>query len=269
MRTFVLGDIHGGARALAQVLARAEFDYMNDTLIQLGDVADGWSETYECVEILRQVRYLIAIRGNHDQTFNQWLKTGSHPYNWDQGAFETLKSYCKAVDFDLKYHRTVTRDVQNREVTNYLVNAIPEIIPQAHADFFRKQIKYYVDDDNNIFVHAGFDRRAPFKLQHEDIYYWDRELWAHARQSVNSEKNLSFADPDIREIFIGHTATTAWDMDIPMKADKVWNMDTGGGFHGRLSLMEVNTKELWQSDLMPTLYPNEMGRYKKRKIKPL
>jgi serine/threonine protein phosphatase 1 len=43
MKTFVIGDIHGGYRALIQVLDRAGFDYDNDTLISLGDVADWWS----------------------------------------------------------------------------------------------------------------------------------------------------------------------------------------------------------------------------------
>lgn len=268
-RTFVMGDIHGGVKALAQVLDRSDFDYELDTLIQLGDVADGWSETYQCVEILLKVKNLIAIRGNHDQTFNQWLKTGSHPYNWDQGAHETLKSYTDAVGFELKSHKTVTRDIQRREVTNYLVNAIPEIIPEAHKDFFRKQIKYYVDEDKNIFVHAGFDRNVPFKEQDESVYYWDRKLWDQAMSSRSSQTPMKFVEPDIKEVFIGHTTTTAWGIDYPIQAGNVWNMDTGAGFNGRLSLMDVNTKELWQSDLLPELYPDELGRYRPRKTKKL
>ncbi len=42
MRTFVLGDVHGAARALKQVLERSSFDYSADRLVCLGDVADGW-----------------------------------------------------------------------------------------------------------------------------------------------------------------------------------------------------------------------------------
>ena len=41
MRTFVMGDIHGAYNALLQCLKRSGFDYENDQLIQLGDVADG------------------------------------------------------------------------------------------------------------------------------------------------------------------------------------------------------------------------------------
>lgn len=266
-RTFVLGDIHGGFKALIQVLERAEFDYEYDELIQLGDVADGWSETYECVEELLKINKLIALRGNHDQTFNQWLKTGSHPYNWDQGALETLKSYCRAVDFELKYTTTVRRDAFNKEIYMHLVNAIPEIIPDAHRDFFRKQIKYY-NDGENLFVHAGFERSLPIKDQSEDILYWDRTLWNKAMAARSSQSPMKFEET-AQEVFIGHTTVTSWDVDVPIKADRIWNMDTGAGFDGRLSMMNIHTKELYQSDPLMELYPNEIGRYKKRKKKKL
>ena len=45
-----------------------------------------------------------------------------------------------------------------------------------------------------------------------------------------------------------------------MNRCNVWNLDTGGGYEGRLTIMDINTKEFWQSDNMKTLYPNERGR---------
>lgn len=55
-RTFAMGDIHGAHKALVQCLERCNFNNEIDTLIQLGDVADGWSETYECVEELLKIK---------------------------------------------------------------------------------------------------------------------------------------------------------------------------------------------------------------------
>ena len=52
MREFVLGDIHGGYKSLIQVFERSKFDYNNDKLIVIGDIADGWPETKKCVEEL-------------------------------------------------------------------------------------------------------------------------------------------------------------------------------------------------------------------------
>ncbi len=59
MATFVMGDIHGGYKALVQCLQRAQFDYQRDTLIQLGDIADGYDEVFACVEELLKITHLI------------------------------------------------------------------------------------------------------------------------------------------------------------------------------------------------------------------
>ena len=66
MRTLVIGDIHGANRALKQVLSLSNFDNEKDTLISLGDIADGWGEVPECVDTLLGIKNLVAIRGNHD-----------------------------------------------------------------------------------------------------------------------------------------------------------------------------------------------------------
>ena len=40
----------------------------------------------------------------------------------------------------------------------------------------------------------------------------------------------------------------------------IWNIDTGAAFKGSLTIMDVDTKEFWQSEPLPNLYPNEKGR---------
>ena len=64
MKTFVIGDIHGSNKALEQCLERSKFDKEKDQLISLGDIADGWSETSECVDTLLSIKNLI-VRGWH------------------------------------------------------------------------------------------------------------------------------------------------------------------------------------------------------------
>ena len=47
---------------------------------------------------------------------------------------------------------------------------------------------------------------------------------------------------------------------VPMNRCNVWNLDTGGGWSGKLTIMDIDSMEFWQSDFLPTLYPNETGR---------
>jgi len=262
-RKFVCGDIHGNYKGLMQCLQRSNFDYENDTLIQLGDVADGWSEVYKCVEELLTIKNLISIKGNHCDWFNDWILFNKHPTDWQQGGLGTLKSYCEELD-KLYY---------NKETGGYVTSLLDTDIPQSHRDFFRKQNRYYKDENNNIFVHGGFNRHYLLKNQMDDsIFWWDRDLWMQALSVKNLietqgellELNQFKPKFNIKEpcnkIFIGHTATVSWKTDKPMKAANIWNLDTGAGFRGKLTIMNVDTEEYFQSDDVQVLYPNEKGR---------
>jgi len=62
------------------------------------------------------------------------------------------------------------------------------------------------------------------------------------------------------EIYIGHTPVTRIGETIPVRKACVWNVDTGAAFKGPLTIMDVNTKEFWQSEPLNELYFNEKGR---------
>jgi serine/threonine protein phosphatase 1 len=47
-RTLVIGDIHGGLKALVQLLERAKIT-PEDEIIFLGDYVDGWSDSANVV----------------------------------------------------------------------------------------------------------------------------------------------------------------------------------------------------------------------------
>lgn len=62
--------------------------------------------------------------------------------------------------------------------------------------------------------------------------------------------------PGYKEVFIGHTSTSRFDPDLkPVNLSNVWNLDQGGGWEGKLTCMDVDTKEFWQSDIVKDLYP--------------
>ena len=97
-KTFVIGDIHGSYRALLQCLEKSQFNYLEDHLICLGDVADGWPETRESIDELLKIKNLKYILGNHDFWTLNWMETGYPEQGWiDQGGIATINSYTKDI----------------------------------------------------------------------------------------------------------------------------------------------------------------------------
>lgn len=239
-RKLVVGDIHGGLKALKQVLERANVT-SKDTLIFLGDFVDGWSESPQVIDFLMELgekQNCIFIRGNHDDLLLNYLKTNAYSEEWFQhGGKTTVNGYAK-VDFQTK---------------------------QKHICFLEKLESYYLDSENRLFIHAGFTNLKGIEFEHfKPLFYWDRTLWEMALALDNKIPVESELYPNrlklYKEIYIGHTPTTKINITVPVKKACVWNIDSGAAFTGPLTLLDVETKEFWQSEPLPSLYPNENGR---------
>lgn len=256
-KVFVIGDIHGAYRALVQCLERSNFNKEKDTLISLGDIVDGWPEVDKVVEELLTIKNRVDIRGNHDEWFVEWIKTRMTPNVWtQQGGKETLECYLPILH-------------GSAEMTKVGEKLLDKLI--RHEEFFLHQHYYYVDDKNRLFVHGGYNWKIPFRDNDKKDMMWDRHLFETACQYENhnllhpTEKNLHFRE--FREIFIGHTSTLSvgWRFKkdtLPLHVSNLWNLDTGAGWNGKLTIMNVDTKEYWQSEKVKDLYKNESnGRY--------
>jgi serine/threonine protein phosphatase 1 len=279
-RTFAIGDIHGAHIPLQQCLDRCGFKGGVDKLITLGDICDGWPYVYECVEILLSIpdEDRIDLEGNHDRWFRCWLDHMEHPDGWVQGGKGSARSYLRHTgkdehDFDI---RRVFTERGTREIYHFDLD--PVDIPATHQRFFRNQHLFHKDRKKRLFVHAGINRHMTLKENEKlypDGFIRDRKLWLSAL-SVQDGDKLKFVEP-FSEIFIGHTETTNWtrfkqapsslvliptnNNDCPpMNADIIWNIDTGAGSIGRLTIMDVDTHEYWQSDPVNEIY----GDYKPR-----
>lgn len=254
MRIFAIGDIHGAHLALLQCLERSGFNKGEDLLITLGDICDGWPYVYECVEELLTIINGIHLIGNHDEWFRHWLKGGTHPDHWIQGGYATAESYLRRLD--------ATHMIHGKFSTGYMVGLVPEDVPAEHFRFFMHQRLYYKDDERNyFFVHAGFDRWASItenKHAHIMNFYWDRDLWRQALSCSAGQKLKTIDDFDT--IFIGHTTCSRLDEMRPVMKGGVINLDTGAGWEGKLTIMDIDTKEYWQSDIVKELYPHIKGR---------
>ena len=82
-RILVIGDIHGGLRALHQIMERAHVSE-KDTLIFLGDYVDGWSESPQVIDYLIALgkqQNCIFLKGNHDELLLDWLNGNFENFN--------------------------------------------------------------------------------------------------------------------------------------------------------------------------------------------
>ena len=123
---------------------------------------------------------------------------------------------------------------------------------RRHIDFLADSNSYLVWN-NRLFVHGGYNPSQPIEHQHIDTLTWDRKLFMNASQQHEYDASYKFGIYD--EIFIGHTTTQSIDSDLPLHMCNVWALDTGAGWTGKLTLMNVETHEYWQSDLAEQLYP--------------
>jgi serine/threonine protein phosphatase 1 len=240
-KTFVIGDIHGGHRALKQVIQRAQ-PQKEDRLIFLGDYVDGWSESRQVIEYLMELQnahHCIFIRGNHDAWCEEWLSgLGPDPSWLIHGGQATVKSYAG-------------------------ISVMDQI---RHLAFFNRMQPYF-EEDGRLFIHAGFSSMHGPAMEHfESNYFWDRTLWETAMAVDDRIAKDSLFYPRrlllYQEIFIGHTPTTNYDRVLPMNCCNVWNVDTGAAFNGKVSMMDIATKKVTQSDIVQKLYPGETGRNK-------
>lgn len=242
-RTLVIGDIHGGLKAVIQVLQKAAIKE-DDTLIFLGDYVDGWSESPGVLDFLialSEQQKCIFIKGNHDELLLDWL----------ENRHENLKE-----ELWFKHGGKATVDA-------YL-NVSSET-KQKHIIFLKSLRNYYLDAENRLFIHAGFtNMNGVSKEFFPKLMYWDRTLWEVALcLDETMDKNSHLYPKRLKiysEIFIGHTPISKTEKVAPLCKNSVWNLDTGSAFLGVLTIMDCASKMYWQSELVSELYPNEIGR---------
>ena len=229
MRTLITADIHGGYKTLIQCFERSKFDYNEDRLIVLGDVCDGWPETKEAIDELLKIKNLIFIIGNHDMWALDWMEDETHCVDnmiWvNQGGRMTLKSY------DYEDHLD---------------------IPPAHVDFLRNKSHLWYEENDILFVHGGIKINSKVENNGAQDMVWDRNLITTAWKNLKAGKNQKLTP--YKEVWIGHTSTWAFGTGTPIIGTDVIDIDTGGGYEGKLTIMDLDTKEWWQSDVASDIY---------------
>lgn len=213
----MIGDLHGNFKALKRVLKKWHFRDEVDTLIFLGDLADGHPHPDKCLLRLLKIKNLIPIIGNHDLFLKKWVEKDVIDRRWVKlGAKETI-NILKEYKEELKYYFSIS--------------------------------KPYHIQDNMIFTHGGFNHRRLITKQRKLNFAINRSMYRTSKQYANQnikfkpiydEKNSIL----IEYIFIGHSPTENY---LPAFNSNLINIDTGAGNGGRLTMMDIYSKRYCQS----------------------
>jgi len=162
-RIYAIGDIHGQAALLDELLGMIERDGMGrpetSVLVFIGDYVDRGTDSKGVIEQLVNLQSDFTahfLRGNHDQALLDFLADpNSFPIWKDYGAEETLASYgiaSPASDEEVALRQT--RD------------SLRQALPARHLRFF-ETLKLSETIGDYFFAHAGVrpGTRRPGRLR--------------------------------------------------------------------------------------------------------
>ncbi len=215
MRLYVIGDIHGCAKLLAQLYEQfawidAQRPVERTAEIVLGDFIDRGADSKKVIDMLirrSEHRTVVALRGNHEQLMLDTLQSPQRLPIWLRlGGLETLRSYGIVPSVPL--------DANNLIDTIRRANAA---IPKKHLDFLGN-LRTIVRIGDLTFVHAGLRPGTPIDQQLElDLMQIREPFLSH---------------PDMFEGYVVHGHTPVEKADI--RPNRL-NLDTGAYATGLLS----------------------------------
>src|SRR5439155_10681315 len=166
MATIAVGDIHGHAAALDELLDQLRSEAgSDDTVVFLGDYFDRGPDARACIDAILQFKSdvrseVVCLCGNHEDWMLRTLRD-SRRHSWLMGmeALDTIRSY--SVDAERAIH-----DAMSGAGLQLFVGscALPydlffAAMPDAHRVFFERLIPAHETDDC-VCVHGGLDRRV-------------------------------------------------------------------------------------------------------------
>jgi serine/threonine protein phosphatase 1 len=223
---YAVGDIHGRADLLGQMLDRLEREQpppqaaAPPIVVFLGDYVDRGPDSRRVIDMLLEGRprgferrFLI---GNHESMLLAFLDDPIQNRHWlTQGGMATLGSYGVPVPPAMASRAAL---VQAGELFR-------EQLPRAHLHFLCGLERYVVLGDYAL-VHAGVDPGKPIDAQSDQDLLWIRKKFLNGRRRYDYM------------VVHGHTPIGA-----PYKDDRRISIDTGAYASGRLTAVKLHGAE--------------------------
>jgi serine/threonine protein phosphatase 1 len=221
---YAIGDIHGEADLLHELLGYAEEDAsrrgVTPTLVLLGDLIDRGPNSRAVVAyamMLQQSVGAIVIKGNHEQLM-------LHAYDRD----ETIGLYHWATNGG-------DETIESYEAANGKFDTWKDAIDRDHIAWLRTLPSIWRDEERKIaFVHGGIDPKT-FPHCEEEV-----RLWTRSDKFFNPNKWPERPELDGLLVVHGHTPTK--DFEPHLHQQRI-NVDTGVCYGGPLTCVVLAPNE--------------------------
>jgi serine/threonine protein phosphatase 1 len=216
-RTLCISDIHGCHDEFCELLQKVKYNPSEDKLILLGDYMDRGSKSKEVIELVMGLvneHGAIALKGNHDKMFLDFVDGEDYTVFISNGGLKTLVSYYPEL-----------KDYMDIELARqHILNNYP-----SHIEFI-KNLPYYYEDEENIYVHAGLNPMyKEWKDNTPNDMIWIRELFFD---------NYTRTD---KTVIFGHTPclNLHGKEDVWMGGDKI-GIDGACAYGFQLNCLEIS-----------------------------
>jgi serine/threonine protein phosphatase 1 len=225
LRVYAVGDIHGRADLLFDVMQRIDQDTYQRPIphaieVYLGDYIDRGPDSKAVIELLahRLVRRsAICLRGNHESILENVLNgapTRSELFHWMRlGGADTLASYGITVPAPLPDPAE-------------LQQAFRAMVPRTHT-LLLECLRDTFSCGDYLFVHAGIKPGRAISDQTQDDLLWIRDEFLDS-------------DADHGQIVV-HGHTPVQHLDI--RSNRI-NIDTGAVWTGSLTCIALQASSI-------------------------
>lgn len=208
MRRYVIGDVHGCAKALRSLNTALQLG-SDDEVTFVGDYIDRGPNSRDVIEQLIDLGQrcrVVALRGNHEVMLQAVVIHGRDDSIW-------MRSGGKATV--VSYGGSITK------------------IPSSHLDFFQGLQRCH-ETASEIFVHAMYDPQQGIADQNDELTYW-----------THLPNPLPVPHASGKRVFLGHTPQPRGEI---LWRTHLVGVDTycfGGGY---LSAVDLETGAVTQAD---------------------
>jgi serine/threonine protein phosphatase 1 len=270
-KTFAIGDVHGFAEPLQQLLAQIEpLAEEGDTLVFVGDYIDRGPDSRGVIRIVQELQEwgvakecqaywpgpVVTLIGNHEDMLLDHLRVeqgGHRLYDaglWESnGGVEAMKSFLGPVEFARLIdvaggRRAVTLKLLEKVFLGVAAEGITSLLGQDLMNWFAS-LKLDYEDEHGYYVHAGFQpgKRPGQCSRFQKL--WIRDEWIYDTKHRLDKPVIFGHTPQSTEVQSGIWQPGMKDSWKPLNRPEKIGIDTGSCYGGLLTAVMLPQREFF------------------------